>query len=189
MAVTAVLGGAFDPPHNGHVALARRAGERFGLDGLQVRVVVDPGHKHTTAPAGVRLELARLAFADVPGAVVEPEPHARTVDALAAAPLVDDALFLIGADEFAAFPTWKQPERVLELARLGVATRPGYPRDQLDAVLAQLDRPDRVELFELEPLAISSSDIRARVAAGEPIDALVPPAVAARIRELGLYRT
>ena len=69
-----------------------------------------------------------------------------------------------------------------------VATRPGYPRDKLDAVLAQLRRPERIEFFDMEPVPISSSDIRERVARGEPIDDLVPAAVAAEIERLGLYR-
>jgi nicotinate-nucleotide adenylyltransferase len=182
-----VLGGAFDPPHNGHVALAKTAVERFGLDRLLVTVVADPGHKRVVAAADARLELARLAFADVPGVEVELEPHGRTVDALEARRL-SDPIFLIGADELADLPTWKEPDRVLELARLGVATRPGYPRERLQAVLERVSRPDRVLLFELEPLPISSSELRSRAARGESLDGLVPPAVARRIQELGLYR-
>ena len=69
-----------------------------------------------------------------------------------------------------------------------VATRPGFPQERLERVLAQLSQPERVQFFEIEPLAISSADIRARVAAGQPIDALVPPAVAELIEARGLYR-
>jgi nicotinate-nucleotide adenylyltransferase len=182
-----ILGGAFDPPHDGHVALAREAIRRFGLDRLLVTVVTAPGHKHPVAPAETRLELARLAFGDVPGAEVEPEPHARTVDALESRGLADP-IFLIGADELVDFPTWKEPDRVLELARLGVATRPGYPAERIEAALARISRPDRVLLFEIEPWPISSRDRRARAARGEPLDGLVPPPVAAEIARLGLYR-
>lgn len=182
-----VLGGAFDPPHLGHLALAREAVRRFRLDRLLVRVVADPGHKDVDTPPLVRLHLAELAFALLDEAEVSLDPHARTVDSLAELGL-DDPLFLIGADEFAAFLDWKQPERVLELARLAVATRPGYPRRRLDAVLARLERRDRVVLFPLEPVSLSSSAIRARVAAGGSLDGLVPPAVAAEIERLGLYR-
>jgi nicotinate-nucleotide adenylyltransferase len=182
----ALLGGAFDPPHNGHVALAREAIRRFELDRLLVTVVADPGHKRASLPPETRLALTRLAFADVPRAEVELEPHARTVDALEARGL-DDPIFLIGADELVDFPGWKQPDRVLELARLGVATRPGYPPERLEAALEAVSRPERVLLFELEPLPISSSDVRARAAGGEGLDGLVPPAVAAEIDRLGLY--
>ena len=187
MGVTGILGGAFDPPHLGHVGLARASVERFGLDRLLVTVVERPGHRGTEAGPAERLELALLAFADVPGAVVEPEPEQYTVDALERRGL-DDPIFLLGADQFASFPTWKRPERVLELARLGVATRPGSSRRTLDAVLATLERPERVLVFELEPIDVSATAIRARASLGEPIDGLVPPAVAAAIERLGLYR-
>jgi nicotinate-nucleotide adenylyltransferase len=98
-----------------------------------------------------------------------------------------DPLLLVGADEFCDFLTWKDPEGVLELARLGVATRPGYPRERLDAVLERLGHPERVLFFELEPLPVASRDVRERVMRGEPIDDLVPTRVAALIRERDLY--
>jgi nicotinate-nucleotide adenylyltransferase len=182
-----ILGGAFDPPHNGHVALAREAIGHFGLEWLLVRVVADPGHKEVGTPAEIRLRLARLAFESIPEAEVSLDPYARTADSLEALGL-DDPVFLIGADELAAFPTWLRPERVLELARLGAATRPGVDRSALAAVIAALPRPDRVELFEIAPYDVSSSEIRARVAEGLPLDGLVPPLVAAEIGWLHLYR-
>ena len=99
----------------------------------------------------------------------------------------ENAIFLVGADQFANFLTWREPD-VLEYVRLGVATRPGYPHEQLDYVLERLRRPERVELFDMEPAPISSSEIRAKTEAGEPIDGLVPPAVQAEIERLRLYR-
>jgi nicotinate-nucleotide adenylyltransferase len=184
---TGIFGGAFDPPHVGHVELARRGIEHFGLDRLLVRVVAAPGHKDVRTPPPVRLLLAALAFSALEEADVGLDSHARTIDSLEALDL-EDPVFLVGADEFAAFLDWKDPERVLELARLGVATRPGVDRDRLDAVRAELMRPDRVSFFEIEPLPVSSSEIRARAARGEPVDGLVPPAVAAEITRRGLYR-
>ena len=94
----------------------------------------------------------------------------------------------MGADEFADFLTWKDPDEVLAHVRLGVASRPGFPRDRLDRVLAELARPDRVERFEIDPVPVASREIRARVAAGQRVDDLVPPGVARLIDELGLYR-
>jgi nicotinate-nucleotide adenylyltransferase len=182
-----VLGGAFDPPHVGHVELARRGIERFDLDRLLIRVVEDPGHKDVATAPQIRLFLAELAFAPLDEAEVSLDPFARTTDSLEALDL-DDPVFLVGADEFASFLAWKEPERVLELARLGVATRPGIDRARLDDVLSSLARPERVSFFEIEPLAVSSSDIRRRAGWGEPIEGLVPPAVAAEIARLGLYR-
>jgi nicotinate-nucleotide adenylyltransferase len=182
--VTGLLGGTFNPPHNGHLALARAARDHFGLDDLVVLVAERPGHKEVQLDAETRLQLAQAAFPDYE---VEPDPHERTVDMLRAGDW-SEPLFLIGADQFVDFLTWKDPEGVLALARIGVATRPGYPRERLDAVLKQLSRPDRVEMFEIEPVPISSREIRDRVSRGESIDGLIPPAVAELIRSLGLYR-
>ena len=177
MAIVGILGGRFDPPHLGHVALARAAVERFGIDELHISVVADAAHKPSVAPAGDRLAMAALAFAEL-DATVELEEHGYTVDALEAAGH-DDPIFLIGADELVSFPTWKRPERVLELARLGVASRPGY---------AVATTSPRIQLFEIDPHSVSSSEIRERARRGEALDGLVPPAVAAYINEHGLYR-
>ena len=182
--MTGLLGGAFDPPHVGHVALADAAQRELELSEVVVVVVADPGHKDVHCPIETRLALAQAAF---PDRTVEVDHHARTVDMLRAGSW-DDPVFLIGADEFAAFPAWKEPDAVLELARLGVASRPGYPRERLEEVLAGLSRPDRVLFFEIDPAPVSSSEIREKVARGEPIDGLVPPAVAAEIAGRGLYR-
>ena len=182
--MTGLFGSVFDPPHNGHLEVVRCAREHFRLDRLVVLVVAHPGHKPVATPAVERLALARLAF---PDDEVELDDHPRTVDMLRERSF-DDPLFLVGADEFCDFLGWKDPNGVLELARLGVATRPGYPRERLDRVLAALDRPDRVEFFEIEPLDISSRELRVRVAGGESVARLVPPAVAAEIERLGLYR-
>jgi nicotinate-nucleotide adenylyltransferase len=92
----------------------------------------------------------------------------------------ENPVFLIGADEYLDFARWKEPEAVLELARIGVATRPGF---ELPA-----QQSDRVLFFEIEPFPVSSRDIRARVAQGESIDGLVPSPVAAAISGHGLYR-
>jgi nicotinate-nucleotide adenylyltransferase len=181
--LTGLFGGAFDPPHAGHIALARAAKERFGIPRLTILVSEHPGHKQTFLPAEQRLELARVAFPDDD---VRLDPYPRTIDMLRAE-RYDDPIFIIGADQFGGFLSWEAPDEVLERARLAVATRPGYPQEQLDEVLEELDRPERVVFFDLEPNAAASTDIRARAAAGESLDGLVPPAVADRIRELGLY--
>jgi len=184
VAVTGIFGGAFDPPHNGHVAFVRDARRRFPLDRLVILVSADPGHKSVHLAPEIRLDLARLAF---PGAEVELDEHPRTVDSLRARRL-DDPLFLIGADEFCDFLDWKDPDGVLDLSRLAVGTRPGYPQGRIDHVLEGLRRPDRVEFFEIEPVPVASRDLRARLERDEPVDDLVPPAVADEIRRLGLYR-
>jgi nicotinate-nucleotide adenylyltransferase len=181
-----VLGGAFDPPHDGHLALALGGMAHFELRSLLVRVVARPGHKAVETPPSVRLALARLAFAGIPGVAVSIDPYARTVDQLRALAL-GDPVFLIGADEFADFLSWKDPDGVLALARLGVGTRPGVDADRVEAVLSRLARPDRVELYTIEAHDLSSADLRRRIALGESIDGIVPGAVATAIGHFGLY--
>jgi nicotinate-nucleotide adenylyltransferase len=180
----ALYGGSFDPPHRGHVALARRAKEVLGLDRLIVLVSADPGHKQVETPAEVRLQLARAAF---PDDEVVLDEHARTVDTLRAHPEWDDPVFLIGADEFSDFLSWREPEEVLRRTQLAVATRPGFPLERLDPVLARLEHPERVRFFELEPTPVASRDLRARLAAGEDVRDEVPPAVAEILAREGLY--
>ncbi len=174
-----LFGGAFDPPHRGHVELARRAKAELGLDRLIVVVAADPAHKRVATPADVRLRLARAAFPDDD---VLLDGHGRTIDLLRAHPEWIDPVFLIGADQFSEFLTWKEPDDVLELARVGVATRPGFPRERLEAVLAELARPDRVLFFEIEPTPVSSSSLRQQFEAAD-----VPAAVADLIRREALY--
>jgi nicotinate-nucleotide adenylyltransferase len=171
----ALFGGAFDPPHVGHVALVDAARQRFHPEELRVFVVADPGHKHVTASAQERLALTRAAFPDA-GVVLD--DHAYTVDMLRDLAL-DDPLFLIGADEWRDFATWKEPDEVLRLARLGVGTRAGI------AAVAGAD--ERVTFFQFDSPPVSSREIRSRVGRGEQIAGLVPPTVADLVRDLGLY--
>jgi nicotinate-nucleotide adenylyltransferase len=179
-----LYGGAFDPPHLGHVAVADAAREEFGVERLVLLVNEHPGHREVHASAEDRLALARAAF---PADDVRLDPHPRTVELLRAERF-DDPVFVIGADQFRHFLAWSEPAEVLERTQLAVATRPGYPRDDLDDVLEQLDEPERVLFFEIEPNPAASTDVRARVAAGEPLGDLVPTAVARLIEERGLYR-
>ena len=178
-----LFGGAFDPPHDGHVALLETAKAALGLDRVLVLVSADPGHKRVETPAAARLELARAAF---PDDEVVLDEHARTVDLLRDHPEWDDPVFLVGADEFLHFPDWKEPDEVLRRARLGVATRPGYPPERLEAVLAALGAPGRVLFFELAPHDLSSTELRAALGRGEAVEG-VPEAVRAVVARSGLY--
>ena len=150
-------------------------------------------HKLVETGAETRLKLAEAAFGDLPGVEVSRweidrvEPS-YTVDTVRwANDRWGDAAFVVGADEFVDFLDWKDPNGVLEHARLLVASRPGFPEERLHRVLTELQQPERVELFEIRPLPISSREIRARTARGEPIDELVPRGVAELIEELDLY--
>lgn len=176
--MTGLYGGAFDPPHLGHVALAEGAKRTFGLQRLIVLVSARPGHKDTHCPPEIRLELARAAF---PADDVRLDPYPRTIELLRAERF-DSPLFVLGADEFSQFLSWAEPEAVLELAELAVGSRPGHPQERLEMVLEQLGTPERVHFFDIEPNAAASTGIRT----SGSLD-LVPPAVAALIRERGLY--
>jgi nicotinate-nucleotide adenylyltransferase len=182
--VTVLYGGGFDPPHLGHVAVADAARERFGVERLVVLVNERPAHRVVHASADDRLALARAAFPDDD---VRLDPYPRTVELLRAG-LFDAPVFVVGADQFRHLLDWSEPEEVLERTRLAVATRPGFPRPELDAVLERLARPERVLFFEIDPNAAASTDVRALAAAGESVDGLVPAAVARLIAERGLYR-
>ena len=178
-----MFGGAFDPPHLGHVEVVSEAKRQLDVEALIVLVAEHPGHKDVLAPADVRLELARAAF---PDDEVRLDPHPRTIDLLRSERF-DDPVFIVGADQFAGFLSWKEPDAVLEAARLAVATRPGYPQDALDRPLRGLERPERVLFFEIQPIPLASRDIRALAAAGAPLVGLVPDEVAALIRRHALY--
>jgi len=182
--VTVLYGGAFDPPHLGHVAVADAARKRFGVEQLVVLVSEQPAHRAVHASAQDRLA---LPLAALPPADVRLDRYPRTVELLRAARF-DDPVFVVGADQFRSFLDWSEPEEVLERTRLAVATRPGFPRQELDAVLDALEWPERVLFFEIEPNAAASTDVRARAAAGESLAGLVPAAVSELIAERGLYR-
>ena len=154
--VLGLYGGSFDPPHLGHVELARRAKLELGLERLLVLVSADPGHKHVDTPADIRLQLVQAAF---PDDEVELDSTPRTIDLLRAHPEWVDPFFLIGADQFSDFPTWKEPGR-------GAAARPARGRDAARLSRTRSStrcsrsstRPDRVIFFEIEPMPISSRD-------------------------------
>jgi nicotinate-nucleotide adenylyltransferase len=171
-----ILGGTFDPPHLGHVALAEAAREQLPIDELEIWVEEQPGHRGVVADPETRLQLAQAAF---PGLEVRLDPHAFTAEAVRGG---EEALFVVGADQAADFHRWKDPEEVLKWVKLAVGTRGGFEMPDLSRW------GDRVVPFELASPEVSSSEVRERVAAGETIDDLVPPAVARLIEELGLYR-
>ena len=177
--MTGILGGTYDPPHNGHVALAKAALEQLPIDELSVLVIEQPGHRGVVADPQTRLRLAQAAL---PEMSVRLDPHAFTVDAVRAGGFGEDALFIVGADQAAGFSHWREPDEILKRVKLAVGTRAGYPLPDMSRF------GDRVVVFELASPDVSSSEVRRRIAAGEPIDDLVPPAVAELIEELGLYQ-
>ncbi|QTD46672.1 nicotinate-nucleotide adenylyltransferase [Ottowia testudinis] len=197
-----LFGGAFDPPHDAHVALARAAIGQLSLDQLHIVPTGDAWHKTRPLSPGVhRLAMCQLAFADVPKMVVDDRELRRdgptyTIDTLTElrAEYPGAELFLqIGADQAAAFHTWRRAPEILRIATLSIAVR-AYS-ESADAVfdvknpLAGLSvSPAHVRILNLSAMAHSATDVRRRVAQGLPIGHLVPAPVAGYIAENHLYQ-
>jgi nicotinate-nucleotide adenylyltransferase len=195
-----VFGGAFDPPHMAHVALAQTAVEQLGLDQLRVFPTGDAWHKPRALSAAThRLAMARLAFENLDRVCVDAREIQRagptyTVDTLRALqaehPLAQ--LFLIlGEDQARALPSWHQWQEILKLAIICVATRHAAV-DRIDELLSLNGFPDVVpEHFQrltLAPMNVGSTQIRALAAAGQAIAPLVPEPVARYISLHHLYQ-
>lgn len=199
MASVGLLGGTFNPPHIGHLVCAMEAREQLGLDAVWLVPTSVPPHKLIEVEPGAeeRVRLCELAAASEPRMTVsrielDREGPSYTVDTLRA--LYDDVAgdtltFILGGDQALGLPTWHEAEALPELTRFAVAEREGVGRqDILDRLSGLPGAVERVVFFAMPRLDVSSSLIRQRVAAGQPIRHLVPEAVATRIREAGLYR-
>lgn len=187
-----VMGGTFDPIHIGHLVAASEVAHRFRLDRVVFVPTGQPWQKsdrHVSAPEDRYLMTVIATAADdrfgVSRVDVDREGPTYTVDTLrdirAEMGEEHDYHFITGADALGEILSWREPDEVLRLAHLVGVTRPGHVL--ADPGLA----PGRVTLLEIPALAISSSDIRARVARGEPIRYLVTPGVEAYIAKVGLY--
>lgn len=187
-----VFGGAFDPPHLAHVALAAAAIDQLKLDQLYVFPTGQAWHKARALTAAEdRLALARVAFAQLPRTFVDDRELRRsgptyTVDTLAELHAEHPGarfFLLMGGDQAASFTRWHQWERVLQLATLCVAARPGAlpGNGELPPEAAPLS-------ISLPPMPESATEVRERLARGEDVSRLVPPAVASYIESHHLYQ-
>jgi nicotinate-nucleotide adenylyltransferase len=193
-----VLGGAFNPPHVGHLLLAQEARWQLGLERVLLMVTGQAPHKRIEAEPGpwARLELAEAAAAGEPGveaSALELEREGAsytylTLEQLRAQQPGRELVLLLGADMAAGLSGWKRPERVVELARLGVVPRPGLDSGAVRSELERLGAAERAEMIEMPLCGASSTEIRKRAAAGRPLRHLVPEAVERLIEERGLYR-
>ena len=197
-----ILGGTFDPIHDGHLAIASAVRSALSLAEVLFIPAGIPPHKpgQAISPAEDRRAMVALAIAGLPWfrlSTIEldrPGPS-YAVDTLTA--LASDGAhhgpprpleFILSAEAFAGFPTWHEPGRILELARLAVVPRAGarpVPSGWLDEHLPGWRA--RVDFVDVPLLSISASTIRDRVRAGESIEGLVPAAVGDYIREHHLY--
>ena len=190
-----MFGGAFDPPHLGHVALARAAVEQLALDQLRVFPTGQAWHKaRELSPAVDRLAMARLAFADVPHACVDERELQRagptyTVDTLRGLRLEfpeAELLLVIGADQAESLHSWREGDVIARLATIAIAARARPSSAALPFDASRLP-PGRRAPVELPPMPVSSTEIRQRAAAGLDISSLVPAPVARYIDQHHLY--
>ncbi len=198
MASIGLLGGTFNPPHLAHLVCAMEARDQLGLDVVKLVPAGTPPHKAIEDPGSrVRVELCELAAATEPGLEVLRDEVRRagpsyTVDTLRGlhdASPGDELTFIVGGDQALGLPDWREPETILSLARIAVANRGDVGREAiLERCSSLAGAIQRITFFDMPRLDISSSLIRARVAAGRPIRHLVPAGVADRIAREGLYR-
>ena len=191
-----VFGGTFDPVHIGHLVAASEVRWALGLDVVLLMVAGEPWQKvgsRQLAPAADRLAVVEAAVEGIDGLEASPLEVERdgptysadTLAELAAANDPGTELFLVvGADVTHLLHTWERPDEVRALATLVAVERPGAPGVDLEALTAD---GWRVETVPIPALDVSSTDVRARLAEGRPIDFLVPPAAVRVLRERGRY--
>jgi len=197
MADLGVLGGTFNPPHIGHLVMVGEALNQLGLDRVMLMPVARPPHKEAPEDPGadVRLELCRLAAEgderiEVSDLEIRRGGASYTVDTLRALheSVPGHALtFIVGGDMAYSLPSWREPEAILDLARLAVAEREEIRREHIAERLEPLHAGSQLVFFDMPRLDLSSSAIRARVASGRPIRYLVPDPVAEAIEARDLY--
>lgn len=194
-----VLGGTFDPVHVGHLVAAVNARAALHLDRVLLVVANQPWQKsgRDLAPAQDRMAMVEAAVKGVEGLEASrieldrggPTYTADTLEQLMAEDPGRELFLVVGSDVAGDLATWERPDVVARLATLAVVDRAGVsdglPGDKVSEL--RLSPDWRVERVEIPRLEISSSDVRARVVAGLPLDFLVPEPVITRMRALGLY--
>lgn len=191
-----ILGGTFDPPHNGHLAVARAAMKELALD----EILFVPAAKNPLKDRGPRASaedrltmLGLLVAGDPTMGVVDVElqrgGQSYTVDTVNDLHQVRpaDYWFILGADALKGLDQWKQPAKLLRMCRLAVVARPTMSGSSL-AMRVDAQYRDRVDVVPMPPVDISSTEIRNRLAQGKTIAPYVPQAILAYIEEKGLYQ-
>lgn len=195
-----LLGGSFDPPHLAHLALGRLARQALALDELRWLPAGAPWQKagRQMASAAHRLAMLGLLLADEPDMLIDPRELQRdgatfTIDTVrelqaersSADQNPADWFLILGQDQYNRFHTWRDWPELLQRCTLAVAGRAGQA-PQAPAALAAV--PHRRVTLDLPPQDIAASDIRQRLAAGQPVAALVGERVAGYISQHGLYQ-
>jgi nicotinate-nucleotide adenylyltransferase len=192
-----ILGGAFNPPHVGHLVCAQEALVQLELEKVVFMPVGEAPHRVIEHDPGAeaRLEMVELAVAgddrfEVSRAELDRPGPSYTADTLrdlhSQSP--DDEIFLIlGGDQAAALPRWHEPETVLSLATVAVVERSNWSRNAIGITIGRMPGAERIRYLDMPVMQVSSSSIRRRVADGRPIRYLVPDKLASYIGTKGLY--
>jgi nicotinate-nucleotide adenylyltransferase len=194
-----VLGGTFNPPHLGHLVCAQEAYLQLELSRVILIPARIPPHKPVDEEPGVehRAEMCRLAISghedrfavsDVETRREGPSYTVDTLEELHADQPGTELFLIVGADVAIGFPTWREPERVLSLATLAVAQRPGTGREAVERSLREVRGGETAEFFPMPEIGISSTMLRDRARRGEPTTYLMPDAVRSYIDQHGIYR-
>ena len=194
-----VLGGTFDPPHNGHLTIAEQALTQLSLSQVLFAPTRQPPHKNASGITSIehRLEMVRLAIAPHPRFAlsrIDIDRAGPTYTAETMALLREQSgnnvelYFIMGMDSLANILTWHQPDQLILVCRLAVFHRPGFTAniDELEKKLPGLR--ERIVLLSSPALDIAASELQRRVRAGVPITHLVPPLVEKYIAQHELYR-
>lgn len=192
------MGGTFDPIHHGHLFAAEEVASRFALPQVIFMPCSQPPHKPAQAvsPAEHRYAMTRLAVADNPRFTVSRLELERTGPSYTIETLRElqrqqgpglEIFFITGADAVLEIATWREADAVLEACRLVAVHRPGYDLSRLEQVLGP-ERAAKVEPLPVKTLDISSTELRRRVAEGQPLRYLTPTAVCDYIVAHDLYQ-
>jgi nicotinate-nucleotide adenylyltransferase len=189
-----ILGGAFNPPHIGHLVCAQEAVLQLELERLLFVPTGRAPHREIEQDPGAeaRLGMCELAVDDderfeVSRVEIDRDGPSYTVETLRALGSEDELFLVLGGDQAAALPKWHEPEEVLRLATVAAVQRTGFHREAIAVNIASLKGAAGVRFFDMARIDVSSSLVRHRVADGKPIRYLVPDKVAAYIEEHGLY--
>ena len=192
-----IMGGTFNPIHNGHLAIAGMARRELQLDVVWFMPTGDSPHKRVDVPGWQRLQMVELALAGMEGFTVSDMEVRRagrsyTCDTLRAIHACEpgvELVFILGGDMFLDIPSWREPGEIIALAALAAAPRPGEDVVRLEHMAHYLRATfgARVDVLRGMGPDISSTEIRGMVRAGRDISALVPPAVAKYISDNKLY--
>ena len=194
-----ILGGTFDPPHRGHLAIARLALDAAALEQVIFIPAAQPRLKSGAPQASPqqRLAMLQLAVNGAPNFAVSdlelrrpgPTLTVETLRQLHQQTPNAELHFILGLDALAKFDQWVQPQRITQLTRLLAVSRPGHANFDWPAFYARNPHAaGRIDCLPHAAINLSASELRRRLAAGMPVEGLLPSAVEGYIRENGLYR-